>query len=156
MKKAIQAILLSWFLIINLFILIPSFYLLSGSADDSTKPQPPPQPPAVTTIGPLDSAIDIEKQKHQLEAYKLQAGLYAEQGKIYAQQVTAHKTYQDALPGSRRTAVYELVVKSTLVTLISGFATALIAYVFTSLGAQVVNNQLLMRKGQPPQRLSVL
>jgi hypothetical protein len=156
MKKAIQLILLAWFLTVNLFILIPSFYLLRGSSDETTKPPTPPAPPAAMAIGPLDPSLDLEKQKQQLEVYKLQVGHYAEQVKTYTQQVAAAKSYQEAMPSSKRSAVYELVVKNTLITLISGFATALIAYVFTSLGANVVDNFVRMRNNEAPQPLSLL
>jgi hypothetical protein len=156
MKKVVQWILIVWFITVNLFILIPSFVLLKESREEAVKPTPPPDPPKEMTIGPLDSTLEIDRQKQQIEAYKLQVSLYAEEVKRHAQQVAAHKTYIEATPASRRIAVYQLVVKESLLTLISGFATALIAYVFTSLGANVVDNFLRMRNNQAPQPLSLL
>lgn len=165
MKKAIQLILLTWFITVNLFILIPSFFLLRSGGDETaaSQPPPPPQPPQTVSVGPLDPALDIEKQKQQVEAYKQQTGVYAERVKAYAQevsaygqQVTAYKAQQEAKPNSRQRATYELVVKGTLLALIGGFATALLAYVFTNLGATVVDNYVRMKNNETPQSFSLL
>jgi hypothetical protein len=165
MKRAIQLILLTWFITVNPLILITSLYLLTRRLDGNSSIQPaqPPNPPPTVTVGPLDPSLDLEKQKQQVEAYKQQVAAYAEQVKTYTQQVTAYtqqvaafKTQQDASPDARRRAVYELVVKGTLLSLIGGFATALIAFVFTNLGATVMDNFIRMKNNQPPQSLSLL
>jgi hypothetical protein len=164
MKTAIQIILLTWFIVVNLLIIGPSFYLLLQQPTVATAEQPKvPSPPGDVTLASLDPALDIEKQKQQVEAYKQQVAAYTERVKVYTQQVaaygqqvTAYKTLQDAQPSTRRAAIFELVVKGTLVTLISGFATALIAYVFTNLGATVIDNFVRMRNNQAPQPLKVL
>ncbi|HEY0319571.1 MAG TPA: hypothetical protein VGC66_01230 [Pyrinomonadaceae bacterium] len=166
MKTAIQLILLTWFITVNLFILIPSLFLLkSGGVDESAAIQkpPPPPPPVALAVGPLDSTLDIEKQKQQVEAYKQHVGAYAEQVKAYTQQVTAYgqqvnayKTEQETRPASRQRAVYELVIKNTLLSLIGSFATTLIAFVFTNLGATVMDNFVRVKNNQPPQPLSLL
>ena len=165
MKKAIQIILLTWFIAVNLLILIPSLYLLTRRVDETSASQPSqaPLPPAAVAVGPLDPALDLEKQKQQVEVYKQQNAAYAEQVKAYTQQVSAYtqqvaafKTQQESTPDGRRRAVYELVVKGTLLSLIGGFATALIAFVFTNLGATVVDNFVRMRNNQPPQSFNLL
>jgi hypothetical protein len=165
MKTTIQLLLLTWFVTVNLFILIPSFTLLRSGVDESSATQPPhpPQPPPPVNVGLLDPTLDLEKQKQQIEAYKQQVGGYAEQIKAYtqqvsaySQQVTAYKTQQEAKPDAKRKAIYELVVKGTLLSLIASFATTLIAYVFTNLGATVVDNAIRMKNQKEPQELRLL
>ena len=164
MKTAIQVILLLWFIVVNALIIGPSAYLLVQQPTVVTAEQPKlPSPPADVTLASLDPALDVEKQKQQVEAYKQQVAAYTERVKVYTQQVasygqqvTAYKTLHDSQPSTRRAAIYELVVKGTLVTLISGFATALIAYVFTNLGATVVDNIARMRNNQAPQPFKLL
>lgn len=165
MKTTIQLLLLTWFVTVNLFILIPSFMLLRSGVDESSATQPPqpPQPPPPVNVGLLDPTLDLEKQRQQIEAYKQQVGGYAEQIKAYtqqvsaySQQVTAYKTQQEAKPDAKRKAIYELVVKGTLLSLIASFATTLIAYVFTNLGATVVDNAIRMKNQKEPQELRLL
>lgn len=168
-KKLIQVILLVWFIAINVAILVPSYQLLFGrDADDAADGQPPPPNPPATprlaaAIGPLDPALDIEKQRQQVETYKQQVGTYAEQIKAYTQEVSAytqqlaaHKARAEAKTRTNRLAVYEAVVKNSLTTLVSGFVTAIITYVFANLGAGVVDNIIRVRNGAPPESLKLL
>jgi hypothetical protein len=167
-KLVIQVILLLWFVVINVAILVPSYQILFCSEDTITEgvqpaPHPPGPPPAPAAIGPLDPSLDLEKQKQQVEAYKQQVSAYAEQVKAYTQemtaytqQVTAYKIQEGARTKAGRTGNYELVVKNSLITLLGGFATTLIAYVFANLGAGVANNYVRVRKGLNPEPLSLL
>ncbi|MGA9773127.1 MAG: hypothetical protein WBV94_29120 [Blastocatellia bacterium] len=165
LKRVIQAILLIWFVSINAAILIPSYQLLLTSADIANigLSQPPAPPPLLSTIGPLDPNLDATKQAQRLEDYKQQIAVYAEQIKgytqevtAYTQQVAAYKTYTDANEKSGRRGVYELVVRNSLITLVGSFATTLIAYVFTNLGAGVVDNMIRMKNNRDPQPLKLL
>ena len=159
MKKTIQIILLGWFISVNLLIIGPSLYLLIRQPDADGSEQPKlPTSPVHLELPSLNAELDIEKQRQQVEAYKQQVAAYTERVKAYTQevtaygqQVTAYKTLQDAKPLAREAAVYELVVKGTLLTLIGGFATTLIAFVFTNLGATVVDNFVRMKNNQEPQ-----
>ena len=164
MKKTIQIILLLWFISVNLLIIGPSYYLLTDQAETEGSEQPKvPNSPPDLNLAPLNADLDIEKQKQQVEAHKQQVAAYTERVKaytqqvtVYGQQVTAYKTLQDTKPLARKAAVYELVVKGTLLTLIGGFATALIAFVFTNLGATVVDNFVRMKNNQEPQPFNLL
>lgn len=167
-KRLIQGILLLWFVAINVAILIPSYQLLfgpdaAGPASGQVLPLPPVPPSTSVVIGPLDSTLDLEKQKQQVETYKQQAAAYAEQIKVYTQQVTAYtqqieayKVQEGARNQTNRLTVYEAVVKNSLVTLVGGFATTLIAYIFANLGAGVVDNYIRVNKGAAPESLKLL
>lgn len=91
-----------------------------------------------------------------METYKQQVAGYVEQVKSYTEQVAAYKVGTEARNKSRRVAVYETVVKNTLVVLIGSFATTLIGYVFANLGAGVANNFVRMKNNVPPQPLTLL
>lgn len=167
LKKLIQIILLVWFVAINVAILVPSYQLLfapdtAGITGVLLLPQPPVPPPLVV-VGPLDPNLNLEQQKQQVETYKQQVGTYVEQIKAYTQQVTAYtqqvaayKTQKEAKDETNRLAVYEAVVKNSLVTFVGGFATTLITYVFANLGAGVVDNYVRMRMGKAPESLRLL
>ena len=168
LKTLLQIILLVWFIAINVAILIPSYQLLFargvvGAAGGRVLPQPPELKTAPVVVGPLDSNLDLEKQKQQVETYKQQVATYAENIKAYTQQVTsytqqveAYKTQEGARNQTNRLAVYEAVVKNSLVTLVGGFATTLIAFIFANLGAGVVDNYIRVRKGAAPESLQLL
>jgi hypothetical protein len=159
LKRLIQAILVIWFLAINVAILVPSYGLLFGAGGDPAappRPLPTPTPPGPPAIGPLDPKLDAEAQKQQVATYKHQVASYVEQVRSYTQQVSAYKVQTEAQSKGGRTAVYEVVVKNTLVTLLGGFATALIGVVFANLGAGVVDNLVRVKNNSPPQRLTLL
>lgn len=167
LRRLIQIILVVWFIAVNAAILIPSYQLLFGDAEGAegrqTLPQPPRAAPAPPTVGPLDPALPVEKQKEQVEVYKQQVGAYTEHVKVYTQEVTAytqqlaaHKAQEESKNRGNRLAVYEAVVKNSLITLISGFATGLIAVIFANLGAGVVDNIMRIRAGRAPESLKML
>lgn len=167
-KTVIQVILLIWFLAINVAILIPSYRLIFFSPQDENSvgqqlplsPGPPPEP---APIAPLDPKLEPAKQQQQVELYKQRVNLYTEQIKAYTQEVTAYtqhvaayKVSEESRKKNDGTAVYELVVKNSLVTLLGGFATALISYVFANLGAGVVDNYIRVKNEKEPEPLSLL
>lgn len=167
LRRLIQIILVVWFIAVNVAILVPSYQLLFGDADSNEGRQTLPQPlraaPTPPAVGPLDPALDIEKQKQQVEAYKQQVGTYTEQVKVYTQEVTAytqqlaaHKAQEESKNRGNRLAVYDSVVKNSLITLIGGFATGLIAVIFANLGAGVVDNIMRIRRGLAPESLRML
>lgn len=168
MKRLIQAILLIWFLAVNIATLVPSYRMLFGPDDTmdlslSPPPAPPQPPPPLGASGVFKPGLDATAQAQQVEAFKQQVNGYAEQIKGYTQEVTGYtqqmagyKSYQEVAGKSGRRAVYELVVKGSLVTLLGSFATTLIAFVFANLGAGVVNNAMLMKNGREPNKLKLL
>ncbi len=159
LKKLIQGILVIWFIAINVAILIPSYGLLFDAGNESgssPQPLPTPVPPSPPVVGPLDSTLNADGQKQQVETYKQQVAVYVEQVKSYTQQVSAYKIHVETRNKSMRAAIYEIVVKDTLVALIGGFATTLIGYVFANLGAGVVDNYVRMKNNAPPQALTLL
>ena len=157
-KRLIQTILVVWFIAINVGILIPSYLLLFSAGKEAGAAQPinAPTPPTPPNVGPLDTNLNAEAQKQQVETYKQQVAGYVEQVKSYTQQVAAYKIQAETQNKGRGAVVYELVVKNTLVVLLGGFATTLIGYVFANLGAGVVDNFVRMRNNSPPQALTLL
>lgn len=160
LKRLIQSILLIWFLAVNVAILVPSYRLLFGPSDPTNTalqaPEPPQPPTLVNEINSVGTRADAGERAEQLERYKQQVTAYAEQIKGYTQQVAAYKTYGDAQEKSSVRVVYELVVKGSLVTLLSGFATALVALVFANLGAGLMDNMIRVRSGHDPEKLKLL
>ncbi|HEV2861012.1 MAG TPA: hypothetical protein VGX48_08405 [Pyrinomonadaceae bacterium] len=156
LKGLIQLILIIWFVAVNAAILIPSYTLLFGPGDGPDSSAQAPAPPTPPAIGPLDPALSLDAQKQQVEAYKQQVAGFTEQVKSYTEQVSAYKVSTEARNKSKRVAVYETVVKGTLVGLIGSLTTALISYVFASLGAGVADNFVRMRNNAPPQPLTLL
>lgn len=168
LKTLVQVILLVWFIAINVAILVPSYQLIFdpdalGPANRQVLPQPPAPPPAPAVVEQGGPAPDPQKQKQQEADYQQRVGVYTEQVKAYTQEVTAytqqvaaHKAQEEARSKTNRLTIYGTVVKDALVTLVAGFATALIAYVFANLGAGVADNYVRVKNGQPPQSIKLL
>lgn len=160
-KVLTQWLLLIWFVALSAAVLLPSYQMLFGRPEAASPGDPPapPVPPSAPVFSP-GAEVDPAKMQQQLEAYKQQAGVYVEQVKsytqevaTYTQQISAYKTHQEAKAKSGRVSVYELVVKNTLLSLVTTFATALLGYVFASLGAGLLDNYARMRNGAEPQPL---
>lgn len=163
LKRLIQITLLIWFIAINVAILVPSYRLLFATADNPAVqglPTLPDAPTAPKFPEPSATKPDPETQKQQGAEQQQQVGLYAQRVNAYTQQVAAYtqqlaalKAQRDAKDTTNRLAVYDSVVRNSLVTLVGGFATGLIAVVFANLGAQVANNFANVKRGKDPEPL---
>lgn len=157
MQRLIQIVLVAWFLTISLFLFVPSFLLLRGGTAVPAFPQPPAQPPVTQTLAnpPVDPKIEFRVLEELGKTYGQQVTLYTQQVAAYKEHLNAYKAYIDVLGKRELTGPYQLVVKDTLSTLLSTFATALLGYVFIRGGAGLLNNVLLLRKGQPPHPIDI-
>jgi hypothetical protein len=151
MKTLIQWTLLVLFVSLGLFILIPSYHVLSSAGGGGTitlkEPPEPPSPPNPLTLPTIDPKLDLKVQEEQVKAHTQQVNAYTQQITAYAQQVSAYsqhisayKTYADSSVKSPRTSAYQLVVKDTLLSLLNTFITVLLGYVFVTKGAEIVRD----------------
>jgi hypothetical protein len=158
MRTVIQAILVIWFVVISLFLFVPSFLLLTGvGLTRQTVPQPPVPPPLIAALAnpPSDPKLDIKVLEELGKTYAQQVSAYTQQVTSYKEQLAAYKVYVEASSKGTLAGAYQLVVKETLGTLLTTFATALLGYVFIKGGAGLVNNILLARRGQPGTSLDI-
>ena len=163
MKELIQWILLGLFVGLIVLVLIPSSTILFGIGGESTvklqEPPTPPVPPNPLTLAPLDPKLDLEAQvkvyTQQVNAYTQQVAGYAQQVSAYTQQVNVYKTFAESTGKSRQAATYELVVKNTLLSLLNTFVAFLLGYVFVKAGANMVDNFIRAKNGQPVESLKL-
>jgi hypothetical protein len=134
--------------------------LLISNAGSSTETQNPPSPPTTPnpiTLAPFDPELDPQKQvdvyTQQVNAYTQAVTAYTQQVSAYTQEVDAYKTFGELSDNSRQTALYQLVVKDTLLSIFNSFLTALLAYAFVRGAASVINNYNLVSQGQPAEPL---
>jgi hypothetical protein len=162
MKLIIAVLVTSVFLAIALLVIVPSYGLLTAKDDaGAAEFQPPPNAPAAPgaiTIPPIDPKIDIEQQikayTQVVAAYVTNA--YSQQAGAYGKQIDAYKSYVAATGVPRRQAIYDLVVKGTLVTLLNTILTTLLAFAFVKAGANVLNNVIRVKAGQPVESFRLL
>lgn len=146
LQDVARVLLLVWFVVISLFILVPSFYVLQRMGELSA--QPLPQPPAAPTppeLLPFDKTLDKEVQGKQIQS---RVDAYQHQVTAYTQLMGAYKSQLDAQGKPPQLAVYQTVVKETLVSLITALLTALIGYVFVKEGVQVAK-EYVKAKSKP-------
>ena len=130
MIRVIQIVLVAWFITVNLFILIPSYNVLKGIGHDDAKvlPKPPEQLPLPPNLsGSVNPTINVETQQELIKAH---VSFYTQQVTAHNQQIDAYKKQLDSLGKTRQIIVYELVIKQTIVTLIAGLTSALVAFAF--------------------------
>lgn len=147
MIRVIQIILIAWFITVNLFILIPSYNVLEGIGHEDAKvlPKPPEQLPVPPNLsGSVDPAMNVETQKELIKAH---VSFYTQQVTAHNQQVDAYKKQLDSLGKTRQILVYELVIKQTIVTLIAGLTSALVAFAFVKT-AELVREYFASRAGR--------
>ena len=155
MKDSTQKILIVWFIVINLFILVPSFNVLwktSGADSATLRDMPnPPEPPEPPTLPPFDATRDPKVQeaqvKGQVDTFTQRIAGYTQRITAYTQQIAAYKSQiETAKP--RQIAAYQLVVKDTLTELLKTLLTALVGFVFAKAGAEVVSKYIMMKRAK--------
>lgn len=148
MKKAFQIILITWFIVVNLYILIPSFIVLKG-INQQTQAKDLPTPPPPLSIQPLDLTVALDSQKEQVNAFTQQVNAYTQRVNAFTQEVNAYKAYLESSDQFNQHTKYSLVVKDTLVTLMSGLLTAIVSYVFVNASTGLANNYIRAKNNQP-------
>jgi hypothetical protein len=135
-KTFVQRLLLAWFIALSLFVLVPSFLVLTTSTGDLPvlKPiPPPPEPPA--------SATESEVARHTLNVT------------AYQQYVTAYTAYSQIAKGRGFDSKFELVVMKTLLPLLDKLVVAFLTYAFVVAAATTVDNANRLRNNQPPEQM---
>lgn len=159
MIKVFQYLLLVWFIVISLFIFVPSFLVLysSWSYTDSTSEKPPefPSPPALVPLEPLNTNLDAETQKRQVESLEIRVNAFTQQVNAYTQQVNAYKTYAENTGKSRSLEAYQTVVKDSLSSFLTTLLSALVAFAFAKAGAGLVDNYIRIKNGKEPQDIKL-
>lgn len=105
-----------WFVTLSVLVIIPSCELLDKAKATTTAQAPPALSPRGDTVG---------------------LGQYTAKLEAYNKYLVAYASYTTNALAARHSA-YELVVKNTLVALISSFLTSLLAFVFAKEGANLV------------------
>ena len=158
MKKTVQIILIVWFILLNLFILIPSFNLLFNYTEETANEsiKVPDLPPAVPKLEILNSSAPEKTQDNQVKIATQQVQAYAQQIAAYTQQITAYtqevnleKLKMDNSKKGSAITRYNTVIKDSLLTLLGGFATAFITFAFVNAGTTLANNYLRAKNNQP-------
>ncbi|HEX7957306.1 MAG TPA: hypothetical protein VF508_10215 [Pyrinomonadaceae bacterium] len=173
MKTFIQVILVIWFVAFTLFVLVPSYKVLSrvgvpDAAELPTMPEPPPPPKAeeLRSSAPAAPVKPPEQPRTKIpdstgtstlptvEARNAWVDVYTQQVTAYTQQVAAYKSQIES-GKTRQVAAYSAVVTNTLVSLLSTALTAFLGYVFVKAGAELVNKYVATKRGEEPKSLKI-
>lgn len=156
MVKVIQILLLIWFVVINAFILIPSYQVLQQSQNNEALviPKPPEVPVAPKPLLEVfDPNLNLEEQ---VKAYTQQISGYTQQVNAYkAYMDNAYKVYGEAANKSHGLEVYKTVVKDSLISLLSTLLSALVGFAFVKAGAELVRNYIAAKNGQPVSQIKL-
>jgi hypothetical protein len=174
MPTFIRVTLILWFLAFTLFVLLPSFTVLSGvgipgAADLPKMPEPPKPPTADDLKQPaLTASVKTPQQPQgkipdplaatqtpQVEVRNALVDVYTQQVSAYTQQVAAYKSQIES-GKTRQVAAYRAVVTDTLVSLLSTALTAFLGYVFVKAGAELVNKYGATKRGEKVESLKIL
>lgn len=147
-QNVTRVLLLIWFVVISFFILVPSFFVLLRVRELGAQAQPqPPTPPQPPELPPLSKDFDKDVQGKQIES---RVSAYQHQVAAYSHLMGAYKSQLDAQGKPSQLAVYQTVVKETLVSLITGLLTALVGYVFVTEGAKVAKEVIQANARERP------
>ena len=144
-----------WFIIVNLLVLVPSFQLLLD-AEPKGIPKKMPAPPVTPQIAVASEAsqgVPADVQARQLDVLKKKADIYQQAIQTYEKHVAAYNKLVEqsskicgSACGWSKIEIYKLVVKDTLVTLITTMLASLVGYAFVSIGGELLRNYL-QKKG---------
>jgi len=171
MKTFIQVLLIFWFFAVTLFVLVPSFTVLSvvgvSGAEDLPKMPEPPVPPPSAELKQAVSAAPAKTPERPtkipgsatpdtavVEVRDARVDVYTQQVTAYTQQVAAYKSQIES-GKTRQITAYRTVVTDTLVSLLSTALTAFLSYVFVKAGAELVNKHLAAKRGEKAESLEM-
>lgn len=143
MKKLIQILLIVWFVVAGGLVLISGISLIVASNGSGPDVPAPPELPSC----PTPDCKDVKAVQDALAVYTAKIA-------AYEKQLAAIKARADASK-SPALDTYRAVAKETLQPLLNTILAALLGYVFVRSAATLVNNQLLMRANQQPERLDL-
>jgi len=138
MKKFITILIVAWFIVAGGVVLMGGIYLMASSHRPIAEIPSPPPPPDWTSIKSAEDAAKV----------------YAAQTSAYEKQLAAINA-KSAVECAPCLEVYKTVAKDTLQPLLNTILAALLGYVFVKGTATLVNNQLLLRRGQEPEKLDL-
>jgi hypothetical protein len=156
-KTVVRIVLVAWFVIVNILILVPSFLVLwAPEAENRLTLQTPerPKPPDVMAL--VNKDADSTARATQVTFAGHVTTMYGHQAGVYMQQVNAYKTNAELLAKSPDRSRYQLVVKDTLVPLLTVFFSALITFAFINGTSSLINNHNLLKHGKDPQPINLL
>lgn len=173
MTKFIQVILIIWFASFTVFVLVPSFKVLSGigvpgAADLPAMPDPPKPPTAeeLKSSAPAAPVKTPEQPRTKIagspatetavmgDVRDARVNVYTQQVNAYMQQVAAYKSQLES-GKTRQVAAYRAVVTDTLVSLLSTALTAFLGFVFVRTGGELVNKYMATKRGQTVESLKI-
>lgn len=157
MKKTIQYLLIVWFIIFSLLIFVPSFLVLyEGWSYTNSTPQKAidiPTKPEPLKLEALNTTLDAEGQKKQIESMTSRVNAYTQEVSAYIQQLNAYKSYTENAGKWRFLEAYQNVVKDSLVSLFSTLLLSLLPFALTKVGAELVNSYIGVKHGHPPKSI---
>lgn len=173
MKVFIQVMLVIWFIAVTVFVLVPTYTVLSGvvgpvAADLPKMPEPPQPPPAAELNPPAPAAPAKTREQSRgkvpgsqpadtpaaVGVQDARVAVYTQQVTAYAQQIAAYKSQIES-GKTRQVAAYRAVVTDTLVSLLSTALTAFLGYVFVKAGSELVNKYVATKRGEEVKSLKI-
>lgn len=160
MQSTIRNVLLGWFIVLNGFLLIPSYRLLRdvgrGGTGQSLPIPAPPSPPVAPIAPTIDAALPEPARQALVTLYEQQGAIYEKEvaayrnaTSAYNEQVKIYREFADSTGAAQRVGAYKVVVQDTLLSLLSTVLAAFITYALVPKGLQLLDNIGRRRKGQP-------
>jgi len=153
-KTAMQVTIFVLFVIMNLVVLVLSLMLFLGAERKSKLPEPPTSVQVSVTAEASQGATP-DMQARQVETLRQKVVLYNQAVQAYERHVAAYgKLVEESSKmcesgcGWNLLKVYELVVKDSLVPLITALITGLVGAVFVGVGGELLKIYLLRKRGE--------
>jgi len=153
MPKFVRTILLAWFVIVNLIIIICSIALWANPKRLYSEKVPPSELPPLPIVA-LDTSASDARRTAQISLFTQQVDAYKKHIDAYNSQLTAYSKYLDAGSKYDEFEAFRLVVKDTLVALITSILVSLFGFAFAKTGLEVYNNYIRVKNGKDPEPLS--
>ncbi|MDF7821163.1 hypothetical protein P1X15_26305 [Runella sp. MFBS21] len=151
-QENLRKYLIAWFVTSSIILFVPSIALLIFSVFVKPTLSTPLSPKAPVAIVPptLDAKLSKELITFKSEIFKKQVDdqtvNYEKQINLYKEQLTVWKQIEANRLNLNPYSIYQLVVKETLVPLITAFLTALITYAFVVKGAESISMYVQEKK----------
>lgn len=134
-KQWIQLVLLGWFIVLSLFVFVPSAVLLFSASPITSEVVSMPKAPAIAEPPKLDPALKTDQVNAYDKYVNAQLTRYEKEINLYKERLGAGTTRESR---ADLISVYKVVVNDVLDGFVEKILASLLAFAFVKVGLDMV------------------
>ena len=157
LKFAIVVIIFTWLISTTFFVFVPAYKLITSNVNISSNDQVFLEAKKTLSEIPLPAIPKIDKNdssnKNLIEIYKQEVIMYNKKVDFLEKVTVERNKFYLESSKVNNLEVYKVVVKDTMISLVSSILTALVAFAFVNTTSQVIDNNFRIKNNKEVERI---